>query len=52
MRGQTYNAAFYLGEIERLRLWLTDQGITPEQRAQYNRQLESAREHLAELEGK
>jgi hypothetical protein len=52
MRGITYNAEFYRGEISKLKLWLLDQGITQEQRAQWNKELESAREHLAELEGK
>jgi hypothetical protein len=52
MRGITYNAEFYRGEITRLTLWLSDFGITQDQRSQWNKELESAREHLAELEGK
>jgi hypothetical protein len=52
MLGIIYNAEFYEREIEKLRLWLSDLGITAEQRTQYNKQLESAREHLAELESK
>lgn len=50
MRGPVYSAKFYEGEIEKLRLWLADLGLTPEHRNQLNKQLESARQHLAELE--
>ena len=50
MRGTVYNAEFYEGEIEKLRLWLTDLGLTPEHRNQLNKQLESAKQHLAEME--
>lgn len=52
MRGKVYDASFFRGEIIRLTEWLRDQGITQEQRAQWNRELESAKQHLAELEGK
>lgn len=52
MRGKVYNAEFYRGEISRLTAWLGDQAITPDQRAQWSRELESAKEHLAEFEGK
>ena len=50
MRGPVYSAKFYEGEIEKLRLWLADLGLTPEHRNQLNKQLESAGQHLAELE--
>ena len=50
MRGPVYTATFFRSEIERLTLLLT-QGISPEQRVQYQHELASARSHLAELEG-
>lgn len=44
-----YSAEFFRGEIERLTLYMT-QAISDEQRAQYQEQLKSAREHLADIE--
>jgi hypothetical protein len=52
MRGKVYDAAFYREEIARLTAWLADLGITSETRSQWNKELESAKQHLAELEGK
>lgn len=49
MRGPTYTAEFYRAEVERLTLYLT-QSVSAEGRVQLQRELASAREHLAELE--
>jgi hypothetical protein len=51
MRGIVYDAKFFRAEIERLTLFLA-QGVGSEERKLLNRKLESAKEHLAELEGK
>ena len=51
MRGPAYGQDFWLGEVERLSLLLT-QSLTPEDRVSYQTQLASAREHLAEFETK
>lgn len=51
MRGPTYTATFYRGEVERLTLLLT-QSVSVEDRVQLQRELASAREHLKELESK
>ncbi len=48
MRGISYTAEFYRGEVERLTLALT-QSLSSEGRVQLQRELASAREHLAEL---
>ena len=52
MRGKVFDAEFFRGEVSRLTAWLGDLGITPEQRSQWNRELESAKQHLAEFGGK
>ena len=49
MRGIKYTAQFYRSEVERLTLELT-QSLSPEGRVQLQRELASAREHLADLE--
>lgn len=46
MRGTVYNADFYREEISRITLWLT-QPISAEERSQLQRELESAKSHLA-----
>jgi hypothetical protein len=46
MRGVAYTAGFYKAEVERLTLALT-QSVGPEQRVQLQKELASAREHLA-----
>jgi hypothetical protein len=51
MLGLTYNANYFRAEVERLTLSLT-QAVGPENRVQLQRELASARQHLAELEGK
>ena len=51
MRGKVFDAEFFRGEVSRLTAWLGDLGITPEQRSQWNRELESAKQHLAEFGG-
>ena len=48
MRGIAYTADFYRAEVERLTLALT-QSVSVEGRVQLQRELASAREHLAEL---
>lgn len=52
MRGKVYDAKYFQSEIDRLTTWLGDLGITPEQRSQWGRELESAKQHLAEFESK
>ena len=52
MRGKVFDAEFFRGEVSRLTAWLGDLGITPEQRSQWGRELESAKQHLAEFGGK
>ena len=52
MRGKVYDAEFFRSEISRLTLWLGDLGISQDQRVQWGQELESAKLHLAELEGK
>jgi hypothetical protein len=49
MRGTTYNADFYRGEISRITLWLS-QPITTQERNHLQRELKSAQDHLAEFE--
>lgn len=51
MRGLKYTAEFFKAEVERLTLALT-QSISVEGRVQLQRELASAREHLAELQTK
>jgi len=51
MLGLKYNANYFRAEVERLTLSLT-QAVGPENRVQLQRELASARQHLAELEGK
>jgi len=51
MLGLKYNANYFRAEVERLTLLLT-QAVGPENRVQLQRELASARQHLAELEGK
>lgn len=46
MRGSSYTAEFYKAEVERLTLALT-QSVSSEGRVQLQRELASAREHLA-----
>jgi hypothetical protein len=46
MRGVAYTPAFYRSEVERLTLALT-QAVSPEGRVQLQKELASAREHLA-----
>ena len=48
MRGISYNADYFKAEVERLTLALT-QSVSTSGRAQLQRELASAREHLAEL---
>ena len=49
MRGPKYTADFYKAEVERLTLSLT-QSVSAEGRVQLQRELASARQHLAELQ--
>lgn len=51
MRGKTYDADFYRGEVERLTLALT-QSVSAEGRVQLQRELDSAKQHLAGFGGK
>lgn len=48
MHGTPNNAAFYREEIRRITLWLT-QPVSAEERSQLQRELESAKSHLAEF---
>jgi hypothetical protein len=50
MLGMTHNTAFYRAEVERLTLLLT-QSVSEEGRVQLERELASARAHLADLQG-
>jgi hypothetical protein len=49
MIGFVYDADFFRSEIERLSLMLT-QPVSIDTRLQLHRELDSAREHLADLE--
>ena len=52
MRGKVFDAEFFRGEVNRLTIWLGAWDISKEQRTQWNRELESAKQHLAEFGGK
>jgi len=47
--GLKYNANYFRAEVERLTLLLT-QAVGPENRVQLQRELASARQHLADLQ--
>ena len=51
MRGVIYDAKFYKEEIERIQLYLT-QSVGSQERQTLTNQLESAKQHLAEIEAK